>query len=561
MKRLTLILALLISLPAAASAAGTGCFDTSGPLTLEKIRTNATGSEIFGCINRSFDRLSSSAAVTGSTNTTIFTGGIYTPLIGGISNGAWSGVKMSSYVFFASSASFEGGSVAFRYGITAATGAFSGSLTASSGTFRGGGGLGVTYGIAAGSMTFTGSYSPTAALDAATKGYVDNTTTSLEYKGPARLATTAALPTNVYANGSSGVGATLTGSSIGTLVVDGTTALVGDRVLVKDEVTAANNGIYTVTQNSALVVYILTRATDHDSPTEMPAAAAMFVTSGTANLDGGFVQVDSVTTVGTSGVSFVQFTGLGEVTAGTGLVKSGNTIGISPTLNLPYGISAATGTFSSGVTASSGTFLATGAAQYSLKTSSGINVGTGQILIGSGGYVQWPDGTKSTTSSSGGAGSAAVYISTSIGFASGTSNATTLAVAYATATVQFSGSYDVMCHAEICVEDDSSGFASNSGILVGTTGGAGSTYIKPFGHTAVMTANIGLRRQAIASAGTVGCALSYDVIIPKSYISAVATTNIAVTLATTVSGNTIKWPSTTPAITSTLPWLRCSEIP
>ncbi len=169
---------------------------------------------------------------------------------------------------------------------------------------------------------------PVSLQDAATKNYVDTSISGIELRAPVRLATTAALPANSYNNGSSGVGAFLTGLSIGTLTIDGYAANVGDRVLINNEATPADNGIYTVTQNSTLVVYILTRATDADQASEMPAGVVVYVTSGTTNLDTQWAQISSVTTVGTDAINFTLFS---DVQAGAGLVKSGNTISISNT--------------------------------------------------------------------------------------------------------------------------------------------------------------------------------------------------------------------------------------
>lgn len=169
---------------------------------------------------------------------------------------------------------------------------------------------------------------PTSPQDAATKNYADASINGLQWKTSVRYATTGALPTNVYNNGSSGVGATLTGVSAGLLSVDGSNVSVGDRILVNNEATAANNGLYQVTQDASLLVYILTRTTDYDEPSQMGAGTAVFVDSGATNVDTGWVALSSVTTVGTSPVSFTQFTGLGNVVAGTGLEKSGNTISL-----------------------------------------------------------------------------------------------------------------------------------------------------------------------------------------------------------------------------------------
>lgn len=107
--------------------------------------------------------------------------------------------------------------------------------------------------------------------------------TDSPYKDGVRVATTAAL-TATYANGSSGVGATLTNSgTLAALAVDGVTLVANDRVLVKDQATAAQNGIYVVTTvGSASVAWVLTRATDSDTSTEM-AGAIVTIDQGTSN--------------------------------------------------------------------------------------------------------------------------------------------------------------------------------------------------------------------------------------------------------------------------------------
>src|SRR6185436_16370450 len=86
----------------------------------------------------------------------------------------------------------------------------------------------------------------------------------------ADYATAAALAAHTYANGSAGVGATLTASANAALVIDGATVTVGQRVLVKDEVLLARNGCYTVTATgSGAAPWVLTRATDYDEPSEV----------------------------------------------------------------------------------------------------------------------------------------------------------------------------------------------------------------------------------------------------------------------------------------------------
>ena len=107
--------------------------------------------------------------------------------------------------------------------------------------------------------------------------------TGMPYKGAARLATTANL-TATYTNGTAGVGATLTNSgTLGALSIDGVAVAASDRILVKDQTSAAQNGIYSVTNTgSAVAAWVLTRVTDADTNTEL-GSAVVTVTSGTAN--------------------------------------------------------------------------------------------------------------------------------------------------------------------------------------------------------------------------------------------------------------------------------------
>lgn len=127
-------------------------------------------------------------------------------------------------------------------------------------------------------------------------------------------ATTAALPANAYANGTAGVGATLTASANGAFPAqDGVTIPLGGRVLVKNEAAGANNGIYTLTQvGSAGAPWILTRAADFDTTAEMTVVAgalfavSVYVSGGTTQAQREFYLSATVTTVGTTAVTFVD---------------------------------------------------------------------------------------------------------------------------------------------------------------------------------------------------------------------------------------------------------------
>ena len=111
----------------------------------------------------------------------------------------------------------------------------------------------------------------------------------LDTKPSCRLATTANLSAS-YSNGTAGVGATLTASSNGALSIDGVTPSASDRILVKDQSTAAQNGIYVVTtQGDGSNAFVLTRATPEDQPAELSGGSFVFVEEGTANGDNGYV--------------------------------------------------------------------------------------------------------------------------------------------------------------------------------------------------------------------------------------------------------------------------------
>ena len=168
---------------------------------------------------------------------------------------------------------------------------------------------------------------PTAALQSATKQYVDNIAAAgIHYHQACRAETTANLNAT-YNNGSSGVGATLTNAGTqAALVLDGVTLVAADRVMVQDQTNAAHNGIYTVTTvGSGSTNWVLTRATDADSygpsdPDALGEGDAFFITEGTVH--GG--ELDVMATAGTIvfGTTDIVFNIVSDAplyTAGAGL--------------------------------------------------------------------------------------------------------------------------------------------------------------------------------------------------------------------------------------------------
>jgi len=174
---------------------------------------------------------------------------------------------------------------------------------------------------------------PTQTTDAVTKQYVDAVKSGLDIKDSVRMATTADL-SGTYANGTSGVGATLTNNSTqAAFAVDGVTASLNDRVLVKDQTAQAENGIYTVTTlGDGSTNWVLTRATDADGDPsqELDGGTFVFVEEGTIGQDNGYTFThNGVPTIGTTALPVAQFSGAGQVIAGDALTKTGNTLDVA----------------------------------------------------------------------------------------------------------------------------------------------------------------------------------------------------------------------------------------
>ena len=159
---------------------------------------------------------------------------------------------------------------------------------------------------------------PTEYLHIATKGYVDSARQGLDVKQSVRVATTG--PINIATD--------LNGGDI----IDGVTLAPGNRVLVKNQSTASENGIY-----QANVGGPAQRTADADGTTdtgELKPGTFTFVEEGTANADKGFVvSTNGTITVGSSSIEWTQFSGAGSFTAGDGISQDGNTINVNVTAN------------------------------------------------------------------------------------------------------------------------------------------------------------------------------------------------------------------------------------
>lgn len=164
------------------------------------------------------------------------------------------------------------------------------------------------------SPTFTGTVTvptPTGATDAVTKAYADAIAQSLDIKNSVRAASTADIA----------VATALTNLS----VIDGVTVATGDRVLLKDQTLGAENGIYVVVASGAA-----SRSGDADTSAEVTGGMYVFVSEGTASADTGFVlTTNDPITLGTTALVFTQFSGAGQITAGSALTKTGNTLDVA----------------------------------------------------------------------------------------------------------------------------------------------------------------------------------------------------------------------------------------
>ena len=159
--------------------------------------------------------------------------------------------------------------------------------------------------VAFGTRKITGLGDPSNPQDAATKAYVDAFAQGMDVKPSVRAASVGNL--------------TLTAAQ----TIDGVSIIAGDRVLVKDQTTGSQNGIYLCASGA------WTRSTDADTAAELTGGMFAFVEEGTVNADSGWICTNNGTIVlATTALTFVQFSGAGQITAGTGLTKTGNTLAL-----------------------------------------------------------------------------------------------------------------------------------------------------------------------------------------------------------------------------------------
>jgi hypothetical protein len=187
----------------------------------------------------------------------------------------------------------------------------------------------VTADVSFANFKLTNLATPVADTDAATKGYVDSIKQSLDIKDSCRVAT---VGTESFTIASGAV------TAIGGTTIDGVSVVVNDRILIKNAPAATGtgsspnttqpaNGLYFVTAVSTSIS--VSRTLDANVSSEVSAGLFTFVTEGTANSDNGYVlTTNDPITLNTTALTFSQFSGAGQITAGNGLTKTANTLSV-----------------------------------------------------------------------------------------------------------------------------------------------------------------------------------------------------------------------------------------
>lgn len=168
---------------------------------------------------------------------------------------------------------------------------------------------------------------PSSSAHAATKGYVDAVQQGLDVKASVRLATAAALENWDVSTANK----TLTAPTIGATTIDNVAIAAGNRILVKNQSSGVENGIYVVTTaGDGSTATVLTRADDFDTDAKVTPGAFTFVEEGSANSDSGWVLSTNATiTLDTTALTFTQFSSAGVVSAGDGLTKTGTVLSVN----------------------------------------------------------------------------------------------------------------------------------------------------------------------------------------------------------------------------------------
>ena len=371
--------------------------------------------------------------------------------------------------------------------------------------------------IAMGTNKITGLGDPTSAQDAATKAYVDSAAQGIDWKASVRAATTAAV--------------TLASGLENGDTLDGVTLATGDRVLVKNQATGSENGIYVVKASGAP-----DRSTDADTGAELTSNFAVFVEEGTVNADQGYTLTNNGSiTIGTTALTFTQFTGLGQIIAGTGLDKNGNTLDIDSTVTTNDGTQTLTNKSISGSTNTITNVSLTSGVTGTLPVANG---GTGITSLGTGiaTFLETPSSSNLAAALTDEAGSGTVaftnsptFVTPTLGAAAATSIAlpdalvgSALATASTSATTIDTWSATTYRSAKYIVQMRKGSDIEVIELLV-TVDGSNNVYLTEYADV-ISNAELGTTN-AVYSGGNVllqvtGAAADTDVKVHKIYIEA-----------------------------------------
>jgi hypothetical protein len=232
---------------------------------------------------------------------------------------------------------------------------------------------------------------PATALGAVTKQYADAIAAGIDFKDAAVAATTTAL-TVTYSNGVSGIGATLTNAGAqAAFSIDGISPAAAARVLIKNQASAFQNGIYVVTVvGTGATNWVLTRSTDYDqAPSEIFPGTLVPVTTGTANALTSWLQTATVATIGTDAINFSEFSSA-PLTLPLAVTQGGTGVA---TLTTAYGVLCA-GTTATGTVQ---TLSALGASTTVLTSNGAGALPSFQAAGGGGNWVKIAAATASAS--------------------------------------------------------------------------------------------------------------------------------------------------------------------
>lgn len=307
------------------------------------------------------------------------------------------------------------------------------------------------------------------------------------YKQAVKYASTSTLPSNNYSNGTGGVGATITGVGNGPLFIDGNTTALGDRILVKNEATGANNGIYTITTLGIAAVspFVLTRATDYNSSLDVFPGVANFVNSGTVNANTCWILTNTTAvTIGTTALTYDDACGAGQYSGTWPIIISGTTFSFG-------GLTTSTAAVQGNIPYFSGVNTFANVATSSLSASSPL---TGSFTqIGSGGSV----GCQTASTAQAGCLAASDFALFNDKVATSTSETQGQLAAWGTTSGTPPKLYSIATSTATC----SSGISCNTFTVVGST----NPSFTNSGVTSI-AANSPITRDTATGAVTISCA-------------------------------------------------------